>query len=239
MVYANNEWALMALKVCGEEIPDALVDYVKKVDLYNSQSVDMRGWALAELKGLIPDEEYIAGIIALKGAQTEDGTWGNINTTGCVITGFVGAGVNMDYLKYNGKGILDICQEKNYQEAIAEAVKKNDGVTLKDIVIAMGDVIQGSNVWQRYDLDESKWDKLISDAEDIYKQQPDPDLKNILEKANKIKEEKEYTGNGQTYYSLYEKVSEKDNSKKKKVYFESPKISRARNRKTLCYNRIS
>lgn len=27
--YANNEWALMALKVCGEEIPDALVDYVK------------------------------------------------------------------------------------------------------------------------------------------------------------------------------------------------------------------
>ena len=87
--YANNEWALMALKVCGEEIPDALVDYVKKVDLYNSQSVDMRGWALAELKGLIPDEEYIAGIIALKGAQTEDGTWGNINTTGCVITGFV------------------------------------------------------------------------------------------------------------------------------------------------------
>ena len=150
------------------------------------------------------------------------GTWGNINTTGCVITGFVGAGVNMDYLKYNGKGILDICQEKNYQEAIAEAVKKNDGVTLKDIVIAMGDVIRGSNVWQRYDLDESKWDKLISDAEDIYKQQPDPDLKNILEKANKIKEEKEYTGNGQTYYSLYEKVSEKDNSKKKKVYFESP-----------------
>lgn len=223
--YANNEWALMALKVCGEEIPDALVDYVKKVDLYNSQSVDMRGWALAELKGLIPDEEYIAGIIALKDAQTEDGTWGNINTTGCVITGFVGAGVNMDYLKYNGKGILDICQEKNYQEAIAEAVKKNDGVTLKDIVIAMGDVIQGSNVWQRYDLDESKWDKLISDAEDIYKQQPDSDLKNILEKANKIKEEKEYTGNGQTYYSLYERVSEKDNSKKKKVYFESPKIS--------------
>lgn len=34
-------------------------------------------------------------------------------------------------------------------------------------------------------------DKLISDAEDIYKQQPDPDLKNILEKANKIKEEKD------------------------------------------------
>ena len=89
----------------------------------------------------------------------------------------------------------------------------------------MGDVIQGSNVWQRYDLDESKWDKLISDAEDIYKQQPDPDLKNILEKANKIKEEKEYTGNGQTYYSLYEKVSEKDNSKKKKVYLTFFSIS--------------
>ena len=51
-------------------------------------------------------------------------------------------------------------------------------------------------------------------------------LKDMLIKDNKkIKEEKEYTGNGQTYYSLYEKVSEKDNSKKKKVYFESPKIS--------------
>ena len=65
----------------------------------------------------------------------------------------------------------------------AEAVKKNDGVTLKDIVIAMGDVIQGSNVWQRYDLDESTWDKLISDAEDIYKQQPDPDLKKYFRKS--------------------------------------------------------
>ena len=217
--YANNEWALMALKVCGEEIPDALVDYVKKVDLYNSQSVDMRGWALAELKGLIPDEEYIAGIIALKDAQTENGTWGNINTTGCVITGFIGAGVNTDYLKYNGKDILDICKEQNYEDSIANAVKIDDRETLKDIVIGLGDVISGSNVWQRYDLDESKWKSLIEKAEKI---KDDATITEILVEAKNIVAENKYEGNGKIYHTLYAKVASKDTSLRKQVRFEEP-----------------
>lgn len=217
--YANNEWALMALKVCGEEIPDTLVNYVKNVDLYNSYSVDMRGWALAELKGLIPDEEYIAGIIALKDAQTEDGTWGNINTTGCVITGFIGAGVNTDYLKYNGKDILDICKEQNYEDIIANAVKTNDGETLKDIVIGLGDVISGSNVWQRYDLDESKWKSLVEKAEKI---KDDATIAELLTDAKNIVAEKKYEGNGKVYHTLYAKVASKDTSLRKQVRFEEP-----------------
>ena len=44
--YANNEWALMALKAVGEPIPESLIEYVKTVDMFNNMSTDMRAGRL-------------------------------------------------------------------------------------------------------------------------------------------------------------------------------------------------
>lgn len=214
--YANNEWALMALKVCGEEIPQGLIDYVKNTDMYNSWSIDMRGWALAALKGLIPEDELMTGVLALKDAQDENtGLWGNVYTNGCVLTGIVGAGVDLDFFDIGEKKILDIIGENS-------SVLDSNGDDIKDMIIGLGDIVQGSNVWQRYTLDSEKWTKLINRAEELEKENADnEDLKSALKSAQ---DNKDIAGKGALYFALYDEVAKLDKTWQVDIAFGSPKV---------------
>lgn len=213
--YANNEWALMALKACGEEIPQGLIDYVKNTDMYNSWSIDMRGWALAALKGLIPEDELMEGVLALKDAQDEKtGLWGNVYTNGCVLSGIVGAGVDLDFFNKGEEKILDIIGKNS-------AVFDSKGEDIKDIIVGLGDVIEGSNVWQRYTLDSEKWDKLIKRAEELEKENAGNEaLKTALASA---KDNKNTAGNGISYFALYDEVAKIDKTWQIDISFGIPK----------------
>ncbi len=206
--YANNEWTLMALRACGEEIPQGLIDYVRKVNIYDTFSVDMRGWAIAALKGLIPEDELMAGILALKELQGKGGHWGNGFTDGCVMTGIVGAGVNLDFFNVEGKELLDIMASQTMKDPTAG--------WCKDLVIAYGDIMKGSNVWQRTWLTQEKWNWLIGRAEELVKDNPNnAELKTALENAKKVSNS--ITGNGKTYYALYDQAAKLDNSLREDV----------------------
>lgn len=205
--YANNEWTLMALRACGEEIPQGLIDYVRKVDMYNTFSVDMRGWAIVALKGLIPEDELMAGILTLKEIQGKDGHWGNSFTDGCIMTGIVGAGVSLDFFKAEEKDLLDV---------MASQKMLTPQGWCKDFVIAYGDIMEGSNVWQRTWLTQEKWNWLIDKAETMATENPNnAELAAALENAKKVGNS--ITGNGKTYYALYDQAAKLDSSLREDV----------------------
>lgn len=209
--FANNEWALMALKVCGEEIPNGLLEYEKTNGFHNSYSVDIRGWALAAAKGVMPDDDVLEGVLDLKDAQGSNGLWGNNYTNGCVVSGIVGAGVNLDYFAVEGKSILDIMDEKT-------SITGSEDGFCKDMIIALGDVINGSNIWQRYTLTDEKWDNLIAVAENDLTD-GNTTLKNAL---NKAKECTDRTGKGNIYYALYDEVAKIKSDYKVDIAFDAP-----------------
>lgn len=208
--YANNEWALMALKAAGEPIPESLIEYVKTVDMFNTMSTDMRGWAIAELRGLIPDEELVAGIVALKGLQEErgDGIWGNAWTNGCVLSGIVSAGVDLGYFDYKGQDLLT-----NIQKSAPTAVAEEN----KDLVIGLGDLLNESNVWARCTLDDAKWDDLIAAGNALKAEGKATEaLSEAISEAEAVTNR---TGSGSIYYKLYDEVSALDKSWKYEVTF--------------------
>ena len=170
----------------------------------------MRGWAIAELRGLIPDEELVAGIVALKGLQEErgDGIWGNAWTNGCVLSGIVGAGVDLGYFDYKGQNLLTYIQ-KSAPTAVAEENK--------DLVIGLGDLLNESNVWARCTLDDAKWDALIAAGKALKEEGKATEaLSESLSEAEAVTNR---TGSGSIYYKLYDEVSALDKSWKYEVTF--------------------
>lgn len=224
--YANNEWALMALKAVGEPIPESLIEYVKTVDMFNNMSTDMRGWAIAELRGLIPDEELVKGIVALKELQEErgDGIWGNAWTNGCVLSGIVGAGVDLGYFDHDGQNLLT-CIQNSAPTAVAEENK--------DLVIGLGDLLNESNVWARCTLDDTKWDSLIAAANTLKTEgKGGGTLSEILSKAEAVTER---TGSGSIYYELYDEVSALDKTWRYDITF-GPSTERVELQEGVHYN---
>ncbi|HCT91453.1 MAG TPA: hypothetical protein DF613_08765 [Lachnospiraceae bacterium] len=193
--YGNNIWTLQALKVLGEPIGEPLVEAVKR-DCMNSWSIDLQGWAVAALRGVIPDEELIALSLHLKDTQEQyGGVWGNAFTNGCVISGIVNAGLNLDYFQYKGKGLLEVMEEE-----IRIAVNNKN----KDIVIALGDIINGENVYHRYRMTQGRWENLLEVAGGLAAQHTeDTELSGALEA---MRQADGYQGNGELYFALLQLV---------------------------------
>ncbi|KIR02472.1 cell surface protein [Lachnospiraceae bacterium TWA4] len=217
--WGNNVWTLMALRACGEEIPYELVDYVRTSDLYNlGMGTDIAGWALSALKGLIPESEILKAAVTLKEKQSTTGHWGNMDSDGCIITGFVGAGINLEYLNFNNNDILQLMSDSWLEQLNKQLSESNPNHEMfKDMIIALGDVIHGNNVWQRYILDENKWDKLIQEATVLSVKYPNNlGLSSALKQA---KSDKEKIGTGKSYFTLYDEVAKLNTSYQEKVHF--------------------
>lgn len=207
--YGNNIWALQALKTLGEPISEGLIEAVKR-DCSNEYSIDLQGWAAAALKGVISDEELIALTLHLRETQLEQkGTWGNAFTNGCVISGIVNVGLNLDYFSYDGKSLLEMEKERDGQATA-------DGN--KDMVIAMGDILNSGNLYHRYAMTEQRWENLIAVASKLIDQGVE-DAK-LQENLNAMQMADGFEGNGELYYRLLQEVGKQQ----KNVWYDGQVI---------------
>lgn len=204
-VFANNVWTLMAYRACGETLDDKLLSYVKTKDLYSTFSVDLKGWALIALAGLLEEEEMQNALEALKKDVRKDGTFGNANSSGCVISGLVAVGAELSEYQITEKTLLE-CVVNQQQELF----NAPPNIQNKDMIIALGDVIQGSNVWQRCYLTQEKWNKLLWTAKELSDDLQSEERENLQALITELESVNTYEGNGKLYYQLFSYIKQID-----------------------------
>ena len=144
--------------------------------------LDIRAWAIASLAGC-ETKDMVRYVDTLHNEQVTnsssefkslwdnshgigDGT--NPNTVGCVLSAIAAAGADPDkQFVYDGAKPLETIKETMYREDGLFYSGKNStqtGELSKDIVIGLGDVMHGSNVWDRYALTAEKYNALIEKA---------------------------------------------------------------------------
>ena len=176
--YANNIWALYGLDAAGADYDEKLVGTVKNQASSETFDLDMRGWALIAIqnhKDIIGQEEMQKIIDSFKKRQVQEGEYRstfdhiqyqnqNINTHSCVVAGLVAAGEDVTSEKWtiDGQNPLDIIAKAQLEDG---SFILRPGMVFKDFdkdaMIALGDIVQGSNVWQRQYLTPSHLEGVI------------------------------------------------------------------------------
>ena len=82
-----------------------------------------------------------------------------------------------------------------YKDGLFYSNGSNDGVLPKDMIIGLGDVLHGSNVWARYTLTADKYDSLIAKAKTL-----NVNTSSMPETFTQT------TACGKAYYDLYDDV---------------------------------
>lgn len=240
--YANNVWYLMAAKAAG--IDEAkivnMTTTVKNQTMNSSGNLDINGWNLAvTAPDMTPDEimyvlKYMKKTQNTSGNHTgmfnhpELGT--NIATNGCILSGLAGAGLDIEELTSlttnDGKTVnpLSTIQENFLREGGMFWYGHWDMVSFdKDIIIALGDIVNGGAFYQRYNLTAEKAQALLSQAKALSTVNADDTAKTTLVSAISALESKlggtkgnilAY-GMGQEYYALQDAMYAVDPSLKK------------------------
>ena len=215
--YANNTWALIVLRMCGEEIPDNLVGLVKNM-AKDKNGGDIRPWALAALSDWddprISQEELVAMALEMKGTLQSDGLWGNAYTNGCYLTGIAASGVNIDYFSTDGDSFLKKYANKYMTKDYKFIYGGQADSYVKDAIIGLGDLIHERSIWASYALTPEKLEELISKANLINTDKATEEEKSALSSAIEMAEA--VSGNkygfGQAYYELYEAMGRIDDT---------------------------
>ena len=222
--YANNIWTLIALGSVGEyneKLIKTVTGMAKK-----GQWVDTEAWALSAIQNYKDeiseaDMELVINNFHDKmisaSSQKDDWTIGNAFTHGCFISGLVAAGEDITSPKWTSKGLNILTSlEKNLQTDDGRfSIGDNfEPAFVKDAVIALGDAAQGSNVWQRTYLDETKLNKAISEGEEALAnasdQVPDYKKKELESSLRTAKEIIQIKGNGHKYFRLLDAIKNLD-----------------------------
>jgi len=231
--WGNNIWALMALDAAGADYDPILINVVAGQAASETFDLDMRGWALAASSNHMDDPKVEAliqeALTNIESMQVKDGEHAgyfkhllyddyNIFTHSCVVSGLVAAGEDLTSERWtkNGSNPLDVI--KRYQLEDGRIYDKYENGALinpgfnKDAVIALGDAVQGSNVWQRTYLDENKLADAVEKGEEALKnasEQVPEYKKSALEAAIKSAEEvNDIKGNGHIYFRLLEAIKD-------------------------------
>lgn len=239
--FGNNIWALMALKAAGAEIPSGLITIVKNQAMSAGFDLDMRGWAMAAAKDYMNPLEIAQWASSIAGTQITEGkeagmfkhpAYNSINTMthACVMTGIAGAGISVQSSLFaaNGRDPLMALKEE-YMTEDGEFNYNRTGFASysKDVMIALGDITHGSNVWQRYVLTEAKYDELLSEAQSMI----DGTAGSVTEKnevasalatAKEAKDNGSISKRGKEYYILYGAMTSIDPQMKADVIQGSP-----------------
>ncbi len=222
--YANNTWALIVLRMCGEEIPDNLVTLVKAM-AKDKNGGDIRPWALAALSDWddprISREEIVAMSLEMKGTLQSDGLWGNAYTNGCYLTGIAASGVNIDYFSTEGESFLKKYAKKYMTEDYKFIYGGQEDSYVKDAIIGLGDLIHERSIWISYALTREKLVKLIEEAKMIRTDSASEEQKKALSTAIEAAEavSGDSHGFGQAYYELYEVMGQIDDTYNPHVRF--------------------
>jgi len=244
--WANNIWYNMAAKAAGIEpqFQDSLVTNARS-DAYD---LDMRAWTIVSLDrcfGLAPKDmvEFIEGLHSVQ-ATYENGISdekyiglfrglafyngdGNPFTIGCVLSAIASVGGDPDVLfaySYDGQTLnpLDQIEAILWDPDTGVFVSRSGGTGyVKDMIIGLGDILQGSNVWNRCALTEEKFNDLVAKAGDEAKAAA---LTGAELEAAPAYGEADY---GKYYYFLYEAVADEleetgDTSMRPQVKWGSP-----------------
>jgi hypothetical protein len=214
----------MALKAAGESIPDWLINVVKSQAKSGSFDLDMRGWALAAASPWLSDAKKATIVNQLQLLEVNAGAdagmfknpqlnYINSNTQGCVLSGIVGCGIDVQNALFKVGDITPLTVLRNtYMTSDGQFYYSSSYPFIsfnKDVIIALGDVMHGGNVWARYTLTEEKYNSLLALA-DTY--------------AVSTASMPAYgdTGYGEAYFSLYDAVAEYDSTLKADVQWGAP-----------------
>ena len=207
--WGNNVWYHMASKATGAR--QIMLGAMKSSSLDKMSNLDIRGWSIASLAGCVETKDMVRYIDSLHNVQDTDGkftslwtdqSWhggssGNTYTIGCVLSAIASAGTDPDRLfAVDGHTPLETIKETLYLEngRFYEGGLP-DGDLPKDMVIGLGDILHGSNVWARYTLTEQKYNALIAKANAL-----------SVDTSAMPKTFTQTTDCGKAYYDLYDAV---------------------------------
>ena len=181
--WANNVWYHMASLATGAE--RIMLDTMKANAMERTHDLDTRGWVIASLSGSEPTKEMVRYVDRLHDVQDTSGTYtslwtnqgwhgassGNRYTIGCVLSAIASSGTDPDKLFALGDNTpLQTIRNVMYKDGLFYGNSSNTGVLPKDMIIGLGDILHGSNVWARYALTEQKYNDLKAKAEELNKQ---------------------------------------------------------------------
>ena len=237
--FAANEWALMAFKAAGHEVSQDLIDLVHERALgggglsMSMGGLDIQGWGLAALTDYLTKSEIMEIADLFKECQLREGLscdgekgvfqntyyteFANSMTHSCVITGLAEADIDLEaYYNIDGITPLTVLRDQ-YMKAGKGFIYTIDPSQIKyynydynkDVIVALGDVMNGGNVWARYALTQEKMNDLLAKASG------DGMLSDAAVKAAYDKAKKAVFGKnefGSCYYALYDAMAELDPS---------------------------
>ena len=211
--WANNVWYHMASQAAGA--PRVMRSSMHSNALERTHDLDTRGWVIASLSGGEPTREMVRFIDSLHdvqntkgeyvslwtnqgwhsaatGGENEDGS--NVYTIGCVLSAIAAGGGDVEKLYAVGDNTpLQTIYDKLYEDGLF------DGAMPKDMIIGLGDILHGSNVWARYALTEEKYNDLIAKAR----------TEGFTTEAGAMPPYAQTVDVGEAYYNLYDQVAKK------------------------------
>ena len=228
--WGNNVWYHMATKAAGA--PQTMLYTMKQDAVKPTFNLDIRAWSIASLYGCVETKDMVRYIDSLRNVQDtsgkytslwSDNSWslsgsGNPYTIGCVLSAIASAHVDPDrQFAVDGHTPLETIKQTLLRDD-GRFVSKGDpdGVIPKDMIIGLGDILHGSNVWARYTLTADKYDALITKAKTL-----GIDTNSMPEAFTQT------TDCGKAYYDLYDDVADAleakgDYSMRPKVTFGMP-----------------
>ena len=232
--YAQPVWSLMALKAAGAEIPEQCKTTVKGMAKSASVDLDIRGWCLSAIGDMVSKEELAKIVESFRPALLTSGpeagmfynSWypeANTISHGCVLEGLAGAGVDPENIFSVSDTASPLKSLWQYVNADGSYAYNRSGSVpnnyMKDMIIGLGDTLNGDNVWKRYGLTLTKYNTLLTSVsaylggEDA--KTADADKLAALNTAYEAAKTA-YTGAaspygiGQQYYNLYEAMAALD-----------------------------
>ena len=235
--YANNVWYLLAAKAAGidEGNITKMTNSIKSQVLNSGYDLDINGWNLAVTAPDLTPSEIIYVVNYMKKAQIKSENVAgmfyhpfhspNTMTQGCALSGLVGCGLDIEKTfslvttdDHRTVNALSVIQDKylrvedgqfwySYGYAGDRPEMKSFN---KDIIIALGDIANGSTFYQRYNLTADKAQALLSNAKALSTDSVDETTKAALASAISALESKLGStrgsvlacGMGQEYYAL-------------------------------------
>ena len=230
--FASAAWYQFAAKAVGDPISGKMS--VEKSFALNPdyEWLDIRAWAIASLAGSEP-KDMVRYVDTLHNEQIKQGEFKSLwdqskgvgngtnpNTVGCVLSAIAAAGADPDkQFVYDGVKPLETIKKSMYREDglfYSGVNSTQEGALSKDIIIGLGDVMHGSNVWDRYALTQQKYDDLIAKAK-----------ANGVSTADMPEFKEKDDASSRAYFALYQKVADArekkgDTSMRPKVIFGMP-----------------
>ena len=200
--WANPVWYHMAAKAAG-----ATLDGQRTSELLSLQTkfdLDIRSWAIASLAGCVETKDMVRYVDGLHDSQDTSGSYislwtnqsfhgatgGNVYTIGCVLSAIASSGADPDkQFALDGHTPLATIKQTMYEDGLFK------GTLPKDMIIGLGDILHGSNVWARYTLTADKYNDLIAKAKTLH-----------IDTSAMPETFTQTTDCGKAYYDLYDAV---------------------------------